>query len=171
MDGHTGLCTTVNNGVDPAISANGRRIAFVSNGNLTGTTVAEEEGESTEVVGTGLEPRTFLHRSNPAARDVVRPSSDATSPSSVTTKSFTVRYSTFDRYPSSGIRKVKLYVMRPGASSFKLAMVDRGTSVDRQFTFAYAGVKGKYRFYTVAVDGKYNREYRPGRADTVTTRK
>ena len=67
VDGHSGLCVPVNNGVDPAISADGSEIAFVSNGNLVGRTVEAEEGE--EPSTTSLEPSVYLRAFDAATAD------------------------------------------------------------------------------------------------------
>ncbi|HEX6246962.1 MAG TPA: hypothetical protein VFZ64_03755, partial [Nocardioidaceae bacterium] len=44
VDGNTGETVPASNGTDPTITADGTRIAFVSQGNLTGRVVEEEEG-------------------------------------------------------------------------------------------------------------------------------
>lgn len=67
VDGHSGLCVPVNNGVDPATSADGSEIAFVSNGNLVGRTVEAEEGE--EPSSTSLEPSVYVRAFDAATAD------------------------------------------------------------------------------------------------------
>lgn len=83
-DGMTGLCVPVNNGVDAAISGDGSKVAFVSNGNLVGRVVEEEDSHETDpaasaaevtteedlVENLGIEPSVYLHH----------PAGDTTSP-------------------------------------------------------------------------------------------
>jgi Tol biopolymer transport system component len=167
-DGHTGLCVPVSNGVDPAISADGSRVAFVSSGNLTGREVAEEgEGEE-PTVATSIEPGVYLHRPNPEP-DIVAPRSYARSADYVDSAVFPVRYRTSDPvFPNSGVAKVRLFVERPGSSEFTLVKADVGANIDGVFTFRSGGENGRYRFFTVAVDVAGNVEAAPAIPDSVT---
>jgi len=168
IDGMTGLCTPVRNGADPAISEDGTRVAFVSNGNLSGTFLGEdeEEGEG-ESDGEAIEPNTFLHRPNPEP-DVVAPTSKATGAAYVNSKKFLAKYvAADDTFPSSGLAKVELWLMRPGETKFTKRQVDLADAIDGRFTVA-SRVSGKYRYYTVAVDKAGNVEATPAKADVVT---
>jgi len=168
IDGMTGLCTPVRNGADPAISEDGTRVAFVSNGNLSGTFLVEdeEEGEG-ESDGEAIEPNTFLHRPNPEP-DGVAPTSKATGAAYVNTKKFLAKYvAADDTFPSSGLAKVELWLMRPGETKFTKRQVDLADAIDGRFTVA-SRVSGKYRYYTVAVDKAGNVEATPAKADVVT---
>lgn len=87
-DGMTGLCVPVNNGVDTAIGADGSKVAFVSNGNLVGRVVEEEDSHETEPAATAtevsaeqdlvenlaIEPGVYLHH---PAGDTTLPDSSA----------------------------------------------------------------------------------------------
>lgn len=69
IDGHTGLCVPAGNGADPAISADGSSVAFVSSGNLVGRIVEEEDSHEVTVTaegsgttdGTSIEPNVYLN--------------------------------------------------------------------------------------------------------------
>lgn len=168
IDGMTGLCTPVRNGTDPAISEDGTRVAFVSNGNLSGIVLEEDEDEGEgESDGEAIEPSTFLHRPNPEP-DVVAPTSKATGTAYVNTKKFLAEYVAADEaFPSSGVAKVELWLMRPGETRFTKRQVDLADAVDGKFT-VLSRVSGKYRYYTVAVDKAGNVEATPAKADAVT---
>ncbi|HEX6246961.1 MAG TPA: choice-of-anchor O protein [Nocardioidaceae bacterium] len=96
--------------------------------------------------------------------DFTPPRSRADSPATTSMVAVPVRYTAVDR--DSAIRKVVLFVRRPGSTGFSRAAVDR--DVDGRFRYRTGGVNGAYAFYTVAVDAKGNREAAPASADSVT---
>lgn len=170
IDGMTGLCTPGNNGADPAISADGLRVAFVSAGNLVGREVEEEEDGGEAVTdGLGIEPNVYLHRPVeeifPPAPDSKAPVSAASGPAATTTVSWTVTYTATDN--SSGVAEVELFVKRPGAAAYTSAGADT-TTQDGTFTFLSGGTAGSYAFYTVATDVAGNVEAAPATPDVVT---
>src|SRR5205823_5345258 len=92
----------------------------------------------------------------------------ATSPQYSTSNTFTVSYSASDASPSSGFKKVELYVKRPGDSGFNLADTDTPGSASGSFSYTAAAGDGSYSFYTRAYDNAGNVEAAPGSADTST---
>ena len=188
VDGNTGETVPASNGTDPTISADGTRIAFVSQGNLTGR-IVEEEGEDGEEEAevTAIEPSIYLRRPNPEpafatptvtpTAPVVTPAADTTAPRSkafsrkvVRKPRIKVKYTWSDAAPSSGVVAVRLYVKKPSEKRFHLRKVDKTDALNGRFRVA-ARVKGTYRFYTVAKDAQGNVEKRPRKADSVTVRK
>ena len=67
--------------------------------------------------------------------------------------------SCFDELPSSGVKVVKVFVSRNGARYRKLA------KTKRKFVRFRPKRKGRYRFYSVAVDKAGNREAKPDKPD------
>lgn len=197
VDGESGETVPASNGTDPTLSADGTRVAFVSQGNLTGRIVEEEgvDGEAAEV--TAIEPNIYLRRPNPepafatppatptatptttpTVPPVVTPTPDTTAPRS---KAFSrkvvrgarikVRYTWSDPgIPSSGVVAVRLYVKEPSDRRFHLRKVDRTGALDGRFRVG-ARATGTYRFYTVAKDAQGNLEKRPWKADSITVRR
>ena len=172
-DGHTGACVAAANGVDPAISADGARVAFVTHGNLTGDRPMEEEDHETEpaaaevepTVLTAFEPAVFLRRPYDEV-DTTAPLSAAYAPATVTQTAFTVGYTAVDvGFPLTGIATVELWARVPGATTFALAATD--TLIDGSFAYTAAG-DGQYAFYTVATDGSGNVEGAPATPDALT---
>ena len=167
-DGHTGETVPAINGTDPAITFDGRRVAFVSQGNLDGGTVEVEDG--TETTATSVEPNVYLRRPNPEP-DSTAPSSKASSRLRDYPSPITVTYKKLDpSFPASGVAAVRLYVKKPWESKFYLRQVDKTGSMNGKFSVK-AKAKGIYRFYTVAKDGRGNMEKAPRKADTYTVRK
>lgn len=179
-DGSTGETVVASNGSDPAITRDGTRIAFVSQGNLTGRIVEEEEGEEptdepsvdpsaspTDAVVTAIEPNIYLHRANPEP-ETIPPRSKAFSADVDRTSPIKVTYTKSDvGFPRSGVVAVRLYVKKPGWDAFKLVQTDRKPNMDN--TFLVTALRdGKYRFYTRAVDLAGNLEARPATADSIT---
>lgn len=168
-DGHTGETVVASNGSDPTIAADGSRIAFVSQGNLTGREVEEEEGETTEDP-TAIEPSIYLHRPNPEP-DITPPRSRAYSPRVDRTSPIKVTYRRSDPiFPSSGVVAVRLYVKKPGETKFYWRRTDRRPELDGVFKIR-AKRLGRYRFYTRARDAQGNLEAAPRTRDTVTIRR
>lgn len=192
VDGESGETVPASNGTDPTVSADGTRVAFVSQGNLTGRIVEEEEGEDPEAEVTAIEPNIYLRRPNPEpafATPTVTPTATPTVPPVVTpppdttaprSKAFSrkvvrkprikVKYTFSDADVSSGVVAVRLYVKKPFEKRFHLRKVDRTGALDGRFRVT-ARAKGTYRFYTVAKDAQGNVEKRPRKADSVTVRK
>lgn len=181
IDGESGLEVPAINGTDPTISFDGKRIAFVSHGNLTGRIVEEEDHEVLPAAEetpsdpadpvTSIEPGVYLHRANPEPGDVTPPRSRADSPDVDRASPTKVTYTRFDPgFPRSGVVAVRLYVKKPGWDSFKLLQTDRSPELDGVFTVTTLK-EGTWRFYTRARDLAGNLEARPATADTVTVRK
>ena len=199
IDGQTGETVPASNGTDPTISADGTRIAFVSQGNLTGRIVEEEEGEAAAAEVTAIEPSIYLRRPNPepvtptptpepttpSPSPTATPTTPAPTPTPDTTaprsKAFSrgvdhtspikVTYTRSDPgFPASGVVAVRLYVKKPFEKRFHLRKVDRIGALDRRFRVT-ARVEGTYKFYTVAKDAQGNLEKAPRRADAITVRK
>lgn len=170
LDGNTGETVPASNGTDPTITADGTRIAFVSQGNLTGRIVEEEEGEVAVAAVTAIEPNIYLHRGNPEP-DSTNPASKADSRLRVYSSPIKVTYTKSDPgFPASGVVAVRLYVKKPFETKFFLRQVDKIGAMNGTF-FVTANAKGTYRFYTVAKDAQGNLEKAPLKADTYTVRK
>src|SRR5205823_384041 len=101
-------------------------------------------------------------------KDTVTPSSSATSPQYSTSNTFTVSYTASDAAPSSGFKKVELYVKRPGDASFSLTQTDTPGGTSGSFSYTAAAGDGSYSFYTRAYDNAGNVEAAPASADTST---
>ncbi len=170
IDGQSGEEVPASNGTDPTITADGTRIAFVSQGNLTGRIVEEEEGEVTVAEVTAIEPNVYLRRPNPSP-DSTPPTSKADSRLRVYSSPIKVTYTKSDPgFPASGVVAVRLYVKKPWETKFYLRQVDKIGAMNGTF-FVTAKAKGIYRFYTMAKDGQGNLEKAPLKADTYTVRK
>jgi Tol biopolymer transport system component len=170
-DGHTGETVPASNGADPAITRMGNVVAFTSQGNLTGIEAAEE-GEDTgdTEAATSIEPNIYVHRPNPEP-DYSDPSSRATSPTKTKKPYITVRYTVSDTgFPISGVKAVRLYVKKPQWKSFRWVQTDPIGKIDRTFRVK-AGVHGKYKFFTLAVDRSGNWEHRPSSHDDMTRKR
>src|SRR5207247_1274703 len=100
--------------------------------------------------------------------DTNTPSSSATSPQYSASNSFTVSYTASDAAPSSGFKKVELYVKKPGDSSFSLAATDTPGGTSGSFNYTAAAGDGDYAFYARAYDNAGNIEAAPASADTTT---
>ena len=176
VDGHSGLCVPVNNGVDPAISADGSEIAFVSNGNLVGRTVEAEEGE--EPSSTSLEPSVYLRAFDEAAADggsydggttsTTPPSGGGTLPPPVVPDPGDVEAdetapaskATSPRYDAGDGFRVR-YTAADEADGAGLAKVDLfvkapgATSYSKVATDTGDGVDGFFRYVPAADEGAY----------------
>ncbi|HEU4515435.1 MAG TPA: hypothetical protein VFR87_20175, partial [Nocardioidaceae bacterium] len=157
IDGMSGECTAVNNGVDPAISADGSEVVFVSNGNLTGREVAEEDDHTTLAAATApvenlaVEPAVYLRRPFVTGDEV-----DTMSQASVDPYSDEVIEIDYTLLAAETVDEVELFVELPGADEFISAGSDLATDpggLDGAFTYDTEGVEGVYRFYTVATVG------------------
>src|SRR5439155_306701 len=73
-----------------------------------------------------------------------------------------------DASPSSGFKKVELYVKRPGDSGFNLTQTDTPGGTSGSFSYTAAAGDGSYSFYTRAYDNAGNVEAAPASADTST---
>jgi hypothetical protein len=104
----------------------------------------------------------------PASRsfkvDTHAPSSQASAAASTHSSPFTVRYTTSDPSPSTGLAAVELWARRPGRSYSKVA-TDTTPNATRVFHYAPASGAGTYRFFTRARD----HEVAPRVADGVQT--
>src|SRR5205823_2274535 len=85
-----------------------------------------------------------------------------------TTNGFNVSYSASDASPSSGFKKVELYVKRPGDSVFNLTATDTPGGTSGSFCYTAAAGDGNYSFYTLAYDNAGNVESAPASAATTT---
>src|SRR5207237_954677 len=100
--------------------------------------------------------------------DTNAPSSSATSPAFSTSNTFNVTYAAGDASPSSGFKKVELYVKGPADGSFSAVQTDTPGGVSGSFTYTAAEGDGNYSFYTRAYDKAGNVEAIPASADTTT---
>ena len=169
VDGMTGECVPANNGVDPTIARDGSRIAFVSNGNLIGRIVEEEDHETLaeEEPVTAIEPGLYLHRPNPEP-DIIAPVSKAFSRDVDRYSPIKVRYTKGDYgFPRTRVVAVQLYAKIPGWARFRWIQTDVGAMINNVFKVKVLK-DGKYKFYTRARDAAGNLEKAPAKADTIT---
>jgi Bacterial Ig-like domain len=97
--------------------------------------------------------------------DTLTPKSQASSPATSNTKTFTVGYTATEA--GSGLEQVELWAKKPGDSGYSKA--DTDTTPDETRSFSYtAGADGEYRFYTLAYDKAGNVENVSGVVDTIT---
>jgi hypothetical protein len=134
------------------------------------TLVSEDNlGNKTDPDPPPIDPSYVVN--NPAVShtvyDTAKPSSEASSPSTVNdlNKTFTVSYTYDDNF--SGVLQVELYVKVPGESGYALVDTDPEGSVDDKFSYT-AIDEGGYFFYTKATDKAGNVELPPDGYDTET---
>ncbi len=157
----------------PSISDDGRYVAFESD---AANLVADDTNGDTDAFVRDMETGTTVRISldeNGGQPDL---DPDAGPPESkafgkpLTNRSpLTVTYTADDPvYPSLGVTEVRLYVKRPGETTFTLRQSDKGTGMDGAFTVRTGGTNGVYAFMTQAVDGQGNVEELPGVGDART---
>jgi 6-phosphogluconolactonase (cycloisomerase 2 family) len=141
-----------------------------SGGNFTYTATAGESSYSFYTIATDKAGNVEGAPASPDATtvlDTTPPTSSASSPSHVDSRSFTVSYSASDG-PGSGLGKVDLYAKSPSASGYSKVATDSTPGATGSFNFTATDGGGIYGFYTIATDKGGHVEAAPASADTTT---
>ena len=102
--------------------------------------------------------------------DTVKPASSANALSAyANSTTITVGYTASDSSPSSGLKKVELYVEGPTDSAYKLAGTDNSPAASgNSISYTANEGDGTYRFYTLAYDNAGNVQVAPAVPNTST---
>jgi hypothetical protein len=157
----------------PSISDDGRYVAFESDaGNLVEGDTNGDTDAFVRDLQAGTTTRISLDdqgRQVTLSPDSDPPVSRAAAAALTNRSPLTVRYTADDPvFPSLGVAEVRLYLRRPGETTFTLRQTDKAPNLDGRFVVATSGRNGVYAFKTQAVDGNGNVEALPGAADATT---
>jgi peptidoglycan/xylan/chitin deacetylase (PgdA/CDA1 family) len=100
--------------------------------------------------------------------DQVAPTSLASSPALLKSKSWTVSYTASDNAGGSGLNEVALYAKGPGQSTYAKVASNTSGAGTGNFNFTANGGEGTYSFYTLATDIAGNVQATPSEPNATT---